>query len=269
MPDSIGSLVARTFAFAMTLAVPAAAAAQQMPLATPPPTEVEFLSRFDFMLAAAALRNVDERFSWDTHWAGDLDLIDYKSGRITFLADYQALLGNQLRPFDPYQSNYTLEAAGSVRAGATEFVLVLNHISRHLGDRPKPEAVAENSLGLRVLRHFEGNGNSLDVRVEMRKVIAQAYIDYTWMGEFDTTLRIRISPRTAIYGRIAGNGASVDSTIANRGGQYGGRAEVGVRLKGTGGVMELFGGTERMYDADPLDRLPQTWGFLGFRIKPR
>ena len=107
-------------------------------------------------MAAAKLAIDDQRFSWDTHWAGDFDLVDYVYGRISFLADYQALLGSEFRPFDPYQSNYLLEASGSYRIGKTELLGVLNHVSRHLGDRSKPAAVAENSLGARVMRRFGG-----------------------------------------------------------------------------------------------------------------
>jgi len=54
--------------------------------------------------SAALLAHSDPRFTWDTHWAGDLDLFTYPKGRASFLADYQALLGSEYRPFDPYQS---------------------------------------------------------------------------------------------------------------------------------------------------------------------
>src|SRR5262249_7609529 len=119
---------------------------------TAAPTSAEFMSRFDFRMWAAALAYDDPRFVWGTHWAGDFDLVDYVYGRATFVADYQALLGNEYRPFDPYQSNYLLEAAGSIRFPQVEMFVVLNHVSRHLGDRPKRIAVAENSLGPRFLR---------------------------------------------------------------------------------------------------------------------
>jgi hypothetical protein len=267
MSNPIGSLGGRAAAaVALLLTISVSAFAQREPLSELPQSG-EFLSRYDFIMAAAALSNSDPRYSWDTHWAGELDLVDYKYGRMTFLADYQAVLGNEFRAFDPYQSNYLLEASGSVRAGKTEVIAVLNHISRHLGDRDKKQAVAENSLGVRLLRRWEKDGNQLDLRVDLRKVIATAYVDYTAMGEVDSTLRIRLSPRTALYGRVYGNGVTVDPAVANRGSQYGGRAEIGIRLKGTGGVMELYGGTERVYDADPLDRMVATWPFVGFRVR--
>jgi hypothetical protein len=233
------------------------------------PEHAQFLSRYDFQMSAALLGHPDIRYTWDTHWFGDLDLVDYTFGRITFLGDYQGLLGSEFRPFDPYQSNYTLEASGSLRLGKTEVIAVLNHISRHLGDRPKRQAVAENSLGLRVLERFHPGGGrtELDVRIDVRKVIAQAYVDYTWMNELAFTLRRPLNRHISGYLRLHGQVYAVDRTIAGRGDQYGGRVEAGIRLNGTAGSVELFVGGERMIDADPLERMPEQWALGGFRLR--
>jgi len=50
------------------------------------------------------------------------------------------------------------------------------------------------------------------------------------------------------------------------GAQAGGLVETGVRLKGEKGAIDLFLGYERRVDAAPLDRQPQTWIFVGFRL---
>lgn len=267
MPDSIGSLAGRAACVAcLLLAATVHAAAQQPFTITEAPTSAQFFSRFDFNMSAAKLADPDPRFSWDTHWAGDLDLVDYVHGRVSFLADYQALLGSEFRAFDPYQSSYTLEAMGSVRAGKTEFVGVLSHVSRHLGDRPKRVAVAENSLGLRVMRRMEARGTVFDVRGDVRKVIARAYVDYAWFGSADLIASRRVSPRTALYTRVFGQMTTVERSLLGRDPQPGGRFEGGVRLAGTGGIVELFAGAERVTDADQLDRQPQQWAFAGFRL---
>lgn len=227
------------------------------------------MTRFDWRMSAALLQHPDPRFTWDTHWAGDFDLFSYPKGRATFLADYQALLGSEYRPFDPYQSNYLLEASGSYFAGKTEIAAVLSHISRHLGDRPKRIAVAENSLGPRVLRHLGDDARSLDVRVDIRKVIARAYDDYSWISELDLTARRRISPRNSLYARGYGELIQVERSIANRGNQRGGKIEAGLKVQGSSGAMEFFAGGEQMIDADPLDRVPRRWGYIGFRLLER
>lgn len=224
------------------------------------------MARFDFHMAAAGLKHDDPRFTWDTHWGGDFDLVDYVVGRTTFVTDYQALLGSQFRPFDPYQSNYLLEAASSIRIGKTEIYGVLNHVSRHLGDRPKRVAVAENSLGPRVLRQFSVAATTIDVRADVRKVIAHAYVDYDWIRMADVTVRRAVNSRASVYGRAFGESYVIDKAIAGRDRQDGGRVEAGVRLQGAGGAMDLFAGYERVVDADPLDRLPRRWAFAGFRL---
>ena len=183
---------------------------------------------------------------------------------------YQALLGSEFRPFDPYQSNYLLEASGSYFIGTTEVAGVLSHISRHLGDRPKRLAVAENSLGPRVMHRF-GTESAVwfDVRADVRKVIARAYDDYTWIEELELVARRQVNPHAAVYLRGYGQLIQVDPTLAGRTTQKGGRVEAGVKLRGAnpaGPAMELFAGGEQMIDADVLDRLPRRWAYVGFRI---
>ncbi len=269
---SFRRLIARAaLAGVATLALSSSAFAQLARPLDAAPTAPDFMPRFDWKMSAAFLNHPDSRFDWDTHWAGDFDLFSYKGGRTTFLADYQALLGSGFRPFDPYQSNYLLEASSSYFVGKVEVAGVLSHISRHLGDRPKRVAVAENSLGPRFLRRFgDTGGDSLDVRVDLRKVIARAYDDYTWIEQIELTARRQMTQHTAFYARGFSELIQVDPLYAGRSKtQRGGRIEAGVKLKGSniaGGAMELFAGGEQMIDADPLDRLPRKWAYIGFRL---
>lgn len=234
------------------------------------PAAADFMPRFDWKMSAALLNHPDQRFTWDTHWAGDFDLFTYPKGRVSFLADYQALLGSEFRPFDPYQSNYLLEASGSVFAGRTELAGVLSHISRHLGDRPKRLAVAENSLGPRVMRRFgTASTGTIDVRIDARKVIEKAFDDYNAIEELELTYGRRMNPHATLYARGYGQLIQVDKAIAGRDQQKGGRIETGVRLRGSspqGPSMELFVGGEQMIDADPLDRVARRWAYIGFRL---
>ncbi len=233
-----------------------------------PPEDVELLSRYDFTMAVSALRYADDRFSWDAHWAGDVDFLDYRRGRGTFYADYQVLAGSGFRPFDPYQGNYTLGGSASVRLLGAEFAGIFNHVSRHLGDRFKLVSVAENSLGVRVLRRISQPKATLDVRIDLRKVVSKAYVDYTSISEIDVTAARTVNPVTRLYGRMYGQFNTVDGVVAGRSGQYGGRVEAGVQLRGAAGTMDLFVGSERVIDADPLDRIARRWAFAGFRLKP-
>jgi hypothetical protein len=270
MPDSARSVIQRALVgagFVIAVALPAFA---QQPLPDPP-AQVEFMSRYDFHLSGAALGSDDPaRFLWDTHWGGDFDLVDYVKGRLSFLVDYQAVLGNEFRPFDPNQGNYTLEFSGSGRLGKTELVAAFHHVSRHLSDRPKRQAIAMNVIEARVLRRFEVRATTIDVRANIGRLAERAYVDYTWIGDLDIVARHRLRPRVGAYGRIFGELYGVneqdDPPLSRRGAQRGGRVEAGVRLSGNGGALELFAGYERVIDADPLDRRARQWPFAGFRL---
>lgn len=265
MPDSIGSLLGcAALAACLSLTVAPRAFAQQA-LAAPPST-AEFMSRFDFHMSAAGLSDPDRRFSWDTHWGGDFDFVDYKLGRMMFLADYQVVLGDEYRIFDPNQGNYTLAVSGSVRVKGTEFAAVLHHVSRHLSDRPNRGAVAFNALELRLLQRADLGKQTLELRLEAGPVVARAFVDYLWMGVYDGTLRRQVSPRAAVYGRVYTDYFVVDREIADRPNQSGARFEGGVRLSGKAGALDLFGGYERVVDAYPLDRQSRQWAFAGFRL---
>jgi hypothetical protein len=260
--------------------IPAAAAAQQ-PVVAPAPAGSEFFSRFDFHLTGAALTSPhttnaigqtveDSRFSWDTHWGGSLDVVDYVGGRAGVIIDYEAVLGSEFQPFDPYQGNYTLEASASARIGPdAEIVGLYHHVSRHLGDRPKRTAVAWNVLGARFLHRTTEGRSTVDLDVEGGRTVEHAYADYTWVSELNAIGRFQKSPRLGYFARVSGQLFAVNGTVPNRSTQTGGLVEGGIRIGGRGGAMELFAGLEKRVDADPLDRQPQHWGFAGFRLLSR
>jgi hypothetical protein len=247
------------------------AAAQQpdQPTVTQAPDKPEFLSRYDFHMAASALANDDIRFSWDTHWGGSIDMLDYVAGRTGISADYEAVLGDEFRLFDPNQGNYTLEAFASARAGSTEVVGIFHHVSRHLSDRPKRFAIAWNLLGARVLHQIRTGDTTFDVDLEGGAIVQHSYVDYSWIGELHLQARRTLNPSASVYGRAIGQLVGVNGDVEGRDRQYGGSAEAGIRLNGRAGVMELFAGVERRIDADPLDRQPHQWALAGFRLLSR
>lgn len=250
---------------AVSIAAPVAAQSRR---AEPPPSP-DFLTRADFHLGASMLGSADERFAWDTHWGGEFDLVDFVKGRLTFFGDYQAVLGSELQPFDPNQGNYTLTVSSSLRLPAAELAVVFNHVSRHLGDRPKTFGIAWNVLGARWLQDFPIGSTEIALRADAGSVIQHAYVDYTWMGRVDLRALQRLNSRVEGYVRLSGELYGVDPAIAGRSTQEGGGVEGGVRFGGRGGVLELFIGYARVVDADPIDRQPQRWALAGFRLLSR
>ena len=260
------TLLGAAAAFLLASNVPLQAQTHPEITPIPAPAEPEFLSRYDFQLSAAALNTDLAPFKWETHFGGNIDLYDYVFGRTSIVADLEAVLGNEFRPFDPNQNNYSLEASTSARIGTTEVAAVFHHVSRHLSDRPKRFPVAWNLLGARVLQRVETNGFTFDIVATGGKIVQNSFVDYTWIGDLDLLVRRPLTPTVGVFARGIGEGYLVDQTLAGRDHQLGGRFEVGLRLSGRAGALELFAGGERRVDADPIDRMARDWAIAGFRL---
>jgi len=278
MPAARRPLIPIVLASLFLSAAVGTAGAQQQPVAIPAPDKLEFLPRFDFHMTIDRLMRsqtaqeqlVDQRFSWDMHYGGEFDLVDYVRGRATITADYQAVLGNEFRPFDPNQANYALEVALSARASdRTEIAGFFHHVSRHISDRPKPFAVAWNLLGARFLHHGQRGKTTFDVTVEGGGVVAHAFVDYLGITGGQFQVRHPFNAHAGMFLHAEGQLFLVDKDEVGRSHQAGARAEAGIRLNGRGGVMELFAGYETRPDAHPLERLSQRWGLVGLRLLSR
>ena len=228
--------------------------------------QTQFMTRYDFYISIAGLASEDPRFSWDGRVGGDMDLVDYVTGRTSFFAEYDVVMGNQLRPFDPNQGNYTFEGATSIRAGGTEIAGVFHHYSRHLSDRLKTEAVSVNVVGGRLLRRFTTGKVGIDARADIGKVVQRSFLDYTWRTQLNATARRPITPLVGWFASASMETYRVDRTVALRGAQTSGRIESGIHLNGQRGSLELFGGWEHLMDAYPVERIGRTWAFAGFRL---
>jgi len=276
MPDRSGSLVlAASFVFAFVVS---AAAQDLQPTVVAAPAAPDFLSRYDFHLSIARLITEtptpppavpDERFSWDARFGGSFDIVDLVVARLGVLIDYQAVMGSELRPFDPNQGNYAMEGFVSGRVNPdTEVAGIFHHVSRHLSDRPKEFAVAYNEVGGRLLHRRSFGSTTMDLDLEGGRAVQHSYVDYTWIGEGQLLVRHPINERIGLFAHGHGQVFAV-SDLANRGTQAGGQFEAGVRIRGKAAFLEIFGGYEKRVDADPLDRLSQRWGLAGFRLLSR
>ena len=252
------------------LLVAAPAAAQIPPPVVQPSPGIDFLTRFDVWMSASALAISNPKYSWDVHFGGSADVFDYGIGRLGTRIDYEAILGDELRPFDPNQSNYTLEANTSVRLGPnTEVVGVFHHVSRHLSDRPKLIAVAWNVLGGRLLQHASVGGVTVDVDAEAGAAVQHSTVDYRWVGELNLVLRRPLTPRAAAFFEGYGQLVGVNEMMYHRGTQPGGLAEAGLRITTRGGIFEIFAGVEQRIDAYPIGTGAEQWGLAGIRLLSR
>ncbi len=232
------------------------------------PAGVTFLSRSSFHMTAAHLSADDERFVWDTNFGGDLDLVDYGIGRLNFAANYQAILGDEFRAFDPNQGNYILAGALSARVRRVEVSGVFYHQSRHLSDRAKRQPVDWNMIGARVATAREAGRLRLTAQGDIRSVVQKSFVDYEWEIDVASRLEYAVSAPVAVIASGGIRWLGTDGS-ANRATQTGARGEGGVRLGGTGGAVELFVAVERRIDPSPLEFGTATWAMAGFRLLSR
>lgn len=232
------------------------------------PVTVQFLSRYAFHLTAEHLSGDDPRLVWEANYGGELDLINYGTGRLTFTANYRVLLGEEIRIFDPNQGTYLLEVSASRRGRGIELAGVFHHVSRHLSDRDKIDPLDWNMVGVRVLASTRRDGLALEARADLRGVIQHSFVDYRWEGRADADLRVAVHPRVAVLSRGGLQVVGVDGT-ADRGLQAGFRLEGGVSLEGEAGAIELFAAVERRVDPIPFESSAVTWTVLGFRFVGR
>jgi hypothetical protein len=244
----------------LALVASAAPAAAQQPL--------QFFPRFDFHLTAEHLSGDDRRFAWDADFGGELDVVDYGIGRLTFTANYEVVMGNQLRRFDPNQGNYILAGTASARAGGFEVAGMFYHQSRHLSDRPKIGAVDWNMAGGRVVHDVTRGRTEWRSRIDVRAVVQKSFVDYRWELDAEGRGQIALVPRVSLISAGGVRVMGVDGT-RNRGNQTGYLAEGGVRLEGSAAAMEFFVAAERRIDPFPLEFGTVTWLKTGFRVFTR
>ena len=243
---------------------PALAAAQST--ATPAPAaSVEYLSRFAFHFGAEHLSSDDPLYVWDANYGGEVDLVDYRYGRAIFYANYQVMLGEEFRAFDPNQGNYILGARVSARLPGVEAAVVFHHQSRHLSDREKEMPVDWNMLGARLMREFTVKGAVLEARADIRGVVQRSFVDYEWEIDGGLHGRYPLTAHIAIVSEVTARYVGVDGS-AGRDGQFGARGEAGVRFGGRAAGFELFAALERRIDPYPTMFGTETWASAGFRF---
>ncbi len=251
----------------VTAAAPARA---QTPASGDPETSsaVDVLTRAALRLTAERLSGDDPRFVWDANFGGELDLVDYGAGRLTFTANYQVILGDEIRTFDPNQGNYVLAAAASARVAGLELAGLFHHESRHLSDRSKTEPVDWNMAGAMLLIDTARASTRLQGRVDMLAVVQKSFVDYRWQFEGGFRAQQAIRSPLAVIGAARLRLLGVDGS-RNRGTQAGFRGEGGVRLDGVRGALELFVAVERRVDPYPLQFDTERWVTVGFRLLSR
>ena len=224
-----------------------------------------FFPRFDFHLGADHLSIGEPRFVWDTNFGGDLDFVDYGRGRTTFAANYEAVLGDEVRRFDPNQGNYLLDLSSSVRGRGVEVAALFHHTSRHVSDRFKRDPLDWNMLGASVRRDLRRGSMQVLAQGDVLGTLLKSNVDYNWEANGSVRVRVPLRPRIVAISEGRVRLVGVDGS-RNRDMQHGARGEAGLRFEGQGGAIELVVAAERRIDAYPLEISAMSWFSAGFRF---
>jgi hypothetical protein len=122
--------------------------------------------------------------------------------------------------------------------------------------------------GVRLERSLTTGRAHIDSRVDVRGVVARAFVDYTWEIEGAVRSDVQIRPTVAVLFNGTIRRLGVDDS-QNRGDQTGFRGETGVRFEGRRGAMEFFLAAEQRIDPSPLQFGTARWASVGFRLLSR
>jgi hypothetical protein len=143
--------------------------------------ETTLLPGVSIRLSAARYAPVET----DLHWVGwigaGVELFQLR-GTAGFLdGDLETILGDTLRPFEANQANYHLAFGARRAVGEIELTAFFHHVSRHLVDRSKTQAVDWNILGVRAAARLPPE-SFLPVRAELGlgRVTLASLVGYRW-----------------------------------------------------------------------------------------
>jgi len=260
--------------FAAAVSTATAQSIQLAPLqnAQAPPDNPEgavvWLPSYHFHLNMAHLSSDSPRYNWDANYGGEFGIVAVGPTQLTFVANYQAVLGDEFHPFDPNQGNYTIDGVLSTRVKGFYVAGVFHHLSRHLADRPKRPPVDWNMFGGRVGGVFKYGATDVDARVDVLGVILKTNVDYTW----EMHAGVRVHHR--VYGTLGLIGSAMlrevgTNGLGNRGTQTGGRGEGGLRVSGKAAAIELYLAVERVIDPYPTEFGTTNYASVGMRLLTR
>lgn len=236
---------------------------------TPTTITSGFVTRTGVSIGLAHLTAGDPRFNWAARFNGDVDIADYKRGRINLYGEYDAVFGSERRPFDLNHENYTVDISATYRAKGAEFFGVIHHVSRHLTDRQNDRAVAWNSVGIAGQRLFNAGENAVRLRFDLAQVFQHTYNDYTWTAWLTAEVARPFIRGSRAYARGNGGFQGVDQSVVGRERLCGARLEAGLHLPGLNGGADIYLGYERRIDGYPLSRQRTRFVEWGVRVGRR
>ena len=238
------------------------------PQATAEPTR-GVLTAFRTTLDLSALTGseADRRFNWDTDLRLDVDLFDVGVARANLLANFETIIGGELRDVDPNQNNYVVDLSVFVRLPRGEIGGTFHHVSRHLGDRADQGSVSWNMVGVSYGDRFAVGPVRVAAGARAMGTVERANVDYTAQFEWYGDVEVPITSRAAVIGTAEGVIVPVERRMLMRTTRRGGLALGGVRFPTGVGAIDLYAGWEQRIDAGQFTRNTTRWYRFGLRLR--
>ena len=236
--------------------------------AAPARAESQFLPQVSVHLQAARYAPGDVDLRHEAWIGAGADLVDVDGVRAYLDADLETILGNTRRPFEATQANYHLEVGARRSFAARELGVFFHHVSRHAQDRPKPEAVDWNFLGVRASaplpkEFFCPTRVSLSVARSTEASLIKYRWEFTARLDADLVTRKRGQLYLAAGGRLV---SSERTLLFRRNGFIDFQAESGVRFARESRRLELFLAYDYRNDVLISEPLVKSRALFGFRI---
>ena len=229
----------------------------------------KFLPFMGPQLEAARYSPANEEFAW-VGWIGaNVDLVEKGKWSAYFNPDVETILGHRVRSFEAVQANYSLEvgARRSVKRGrATAF---FHHVSRHVQDRDKQQAIDWNFLGVRFDSPWPETWNRRGgFAASFGVATLSSGVHYDWEGRLSGDIDVfRKETRAVFVMADLRHIGSAATPAFNRGGFTDVRAEIGFRQWAEARQFALFAAYEHRNDALIPRPLVIDRALFGFRIR--
>ena len=220
-------------------------------------------------LEAARYSPANSEFAW-VGWIGArIDLVDAGKWSAFFNPNVETILGHRVRSFEAVQANYSLEVGLRREAGRGTLSPFFHHVSRHVQDRDKFQAVDWNFLGLRYEspwpeRWQRGGAFSVSGAV----TTLSSGVDYNWEGRVSADIDVVRHGNRALFFVVDFRRVGATATVGYpRDSLNDLRSEIGFRRWQDKAQFALFVAYEHRGDAAITSPLVTSRALFGFRMR--
>lgn len=142
----------------------------------------------------------DQEFAW-VGWIGaTVELVEKGKWTAYFDPEVETILGHRVRSFEAVQANYSLELGARKDLDRGRISGFLHHVSRHVQDREKAQAVDWNFLGVRYDSPWPDKWNRRGAMAASLAVATlSSGVEYNWEFRFSGDIDVLRKEKRALF----------------------------------------------------------------------